>query len=156
MQQILGYFKALAFRLVCLISATLLAILIGVISQTHFILSRLSGLGVDISLSKRLSMTAYDIFYLGKPYGLFLFIAFGIAFLVAGLLFKFIKWGRTLIYTVAGGVAVFVLLFAIKSAFFNIHILAGARDFPGLMLQIIAGLLSGLLFAKISQKKTQK
>lgn len=134
------------------IFASFITVIIGVTAQTQFVLSRLPELGADISLIERLSMTVYDLRYLGQTYGFFIFIALGLSFLIAGLIFQLVKFGRAFIYALAGGAAVFVLLFTIKAKFFNIHILAGARDFSGLTLQVIAGILGGLLFAHLSRK----
>lgn len=150
-----AFFKKLSHYIIAWFLAGLLAIFIGVVSQTQFVLGRMADLGVDISLTERLSMTLYDLRYLGQFYGLFLFIALAIAFLAAGLVYYFTKFGRPIIYTIAGGVGVFVLLFAMKARFFNIHLIAGARDFPGITFQVIAGLLAGLVFAKLSLPKNK-
>lgn len=132
--------------------ACLIAVVLAVISQTQFVLARLSQLGADVSIGDRLSTTLFDIQHLGSFYGLFIAVALGIAFLVSGLLYHFIKFGRPIIYAVAGGTAIFVLLFSMKTAFFNIHIIAGARDFFGISLQVIIGILAGLIFARLTRK----
>lgn len=133
----------------------ILAVFIGVVSQTQFVLARLGQLGETISLSSRLSMTFYDLHHLGSLYGVFLLIAFAIAFTVSALLYRIVKFGRPVIYGAAGGIAVFVLLFMMKAQFFNIHIISGARDLPGISLQVIAGVLAGSLFSKLTQSKVK-
>lgn len=130
----------------------LIAVILAVISQTQLVLSRLSELGAEISFGDRLSTTIFDIQHLGSFYGLFIAIALAVAFLVSGLLYHFIKFGRQIIYAIAGGTAIFVLLFSMKAAFFNIHIIAGARDFFGILLQVIIGILAGLVFARLTRK----
>ena len=135
------------------IVSSLMAIIIGVTAQTQFILNRYSQLGIDISFQDRLSTTVYDIQHLGSVYGLFLSIALAIAFLASGTLFHFTKKYRSIIYAVAGGVAILVLLFSMKAAFFNIHMINGARDFFGITFQFLAGILAGYIFSKLTFKR---
>jgi len=57
---------------------------------------------------------------------------------------------------VAGAVAILVMLFAMKAKFFDIHIIAGARDGLGISLQMLAGAIGGFVFAKISRAKISR
>ena len=98
-------------------------------------------------------MTGYDIFYLGKPYFVFVGIALAIAFLVGGLVFRIANFGRPIIYVVAGATALLVMLFAMKEVFFGAHAIAGARDALGISLQMLAGALGGFVFALVSRPK---
>lgn len=142
-------------RLPILIAAWLLAVLttviFGVALQTQNVIARLGGIGADISLGERLSMTGYDIVHLGSLYGIFIAIAFIVAFLAGGLVFHFTKFGRPVIYAVAGAVAILVMLFAMKAQFFDIHIIAGARDGLGIAMQMLAGAAGGFVFARVSK-----
>jgi len=135
--------------------AVLMTIMIGVILQTQNVLSRLSDVGADISLMERVSMTLYDLRYLGSLYGIFIAIALAVAFLVAGGVFKLTKFGRTVIYTFAGAAAMLVMLFAMKAAFFDVHLIAGARDSFGIGLQMLAGALGGVVFTRLSTDRTK-
>ena len=92
-------------------------------------------------------MTIYDIQHLGSLYIIFVSIALAVAFLLGGLVYRFAKFGRPIIYMVAGGTAILVMLFAMKAQFFDVHIIAGARDSFGLGLQMLAGAMGGLFFA---------
>ena len=136
------------------LAAALTTVIIGVAFQTQNVLARLNGIGADVGLADRISMTGYDIFYLGKPYFVFIGIALAIAFLAGGFVFRLMKFGRPIIYVAAGATAVLVLLFAMKTQFFGTHIIAGARDGVGISLQMLAGALGGLVFARISRKRT--
>jgi len=49
-------------------------------------------------------------------------------------------------------IAMLVMLFAMKQAFFDVHLIAGARDGAGIGLQMLAGGIGGWVFAKISQR----
>ena len=133
------------------LAAVITAVILGVAIQTQNVIARLSKLGADISFSERLSMTAYDISHLGSLYGIFIATALAIAFLAAGFVFRFIKFGRPLIYSIAGGAAIFIMLFSMKRAFFDIHIIAGARDSIGISLQILAGGIGGWVFAHLTR-----
>jgi len=131
--------------------AILTVVCLGVIFQTQNIISRLGKLGADVSFGERLSMTAYDISHLGSLYGIFIAIALAIAFLASGLVHRYAKFGRPLIYSVAGGVAILIMLFAMKRVFFDIHIIAGARDGFGIILQMLAGVIGGWVFAHLTR-----
>ena len=138
-------------RIAYWIVSTIITVILAVIMQTQNIISRLSNLGADIGLGERLLMTVYDIGHLGSLYGIFIAIALAIAFLASGGIFHFIKFGRGLIYSLAGGAAILILLFAMKRAFFDVHIIAGARDSLGIILQILAGVIGGWVFAHLTR-----
>ena len=131
-------------------AAVLTTVILGVGLQTQNVLAQLEGVGADIGVSDRLSMTVYDIQYLGSRYVIFVGIAFALAFLAAGIVFHFAKFGRRLIFSVAGAVGILVMLFAMKEAFFDIHMIAGARDGIGISMQMLAGAIGGVVFSKVS------
>jgi len=133
------------------LAAVIAAVILGVAIQTQNVIARLGNIGADVSFGERLSMTSYDISHLGSLYGIFMAIALAIAFLAGGLVYHFAKFGRPLIYSVAGGIAILVMLFAMKRAFFDIHIIAGARDSLGIALQILAGVIGGWVFAHLTR-----
>jgi len=132
--------------------AVITAVILGVIIQTQNVIARLGNLGVDVGFTDRLSMTTYDISHLGSLYGIFIAIALAIAFLASGLVYRLAKFGRPIIYSVAGGVAILVMLFAMKEAFFGVHLVAGARDGLGISLQMLAGVTGGWVFARLTRK----
>ena len=133
------------------LAAVLAVAVFGVIFQTQNIIARLGNLGADVGFGERLSMTVYDISHLGSLYGIFIAIALAIAFSIGGLLYHFTKFGRAVIYPVAGGVAILILLFAMKQAFFDVHIIAGARDALGIALQILSGIIGGWVFSRLTR-----
>jgi len=133
------------------LAAALTTVILGITFQTQNVLARLGDIGADVSFGDRLSMTFYDIQHLGSLYIIFISIALAVAFLLGGLVYRFAKFGRPIIYMVAGGVAILVMLFAMKAQFFDVHIIAGARDAFGLGLQMLAGAIGGLVFARITK-----
>lgn len=132
--------------------AVLATVIVGVVFQTRNVLARLNDIGADVSVSDRFSMTGYDVIHFGSVYGTFIAMAFIVAFLTGSLVFRFAKFGRSLIYTVAGGVAMFVMLMAMKQVFFGIHLVHGASDTLGISMQILAGAIGGFIFARVSRK----
>jgi len=147
-------------RLKALVFAVIVTVLLAVILQTQMVISGLNSLGANIGLGESFSMTVYDLAYLSQLYGVFIFIALCVAFLLGGVVYRFTQFGRPIIYIVAGGTAIFILLFTMKNAFFGVHLIAGASDAFGIILQIIAGMIGGFVFARLSRKsvlqKTQE
>ena len=142
-----GFFKRIGGWL----AAVLTSVILGIGLQTQNVLARLEGIGADVGLADRLSMTFYDIQYLGSLYAIFVGIALAIAFLLGGLVFHFAKFGRAIIYCTAGATALLVMLLGMKEAFFDIHMIAGARDALGIGLQMLAGAIGGFVFSKINR-----
>lgn len=144
-----GIFK----RIGSWLAAVITTVVLGVFLQTQNVLARLENIGADIGFAERLSMSFYDLRYLGSLYIIFVSIALAIAFLVGGLVFRLAKFGRPIVYGVAGAVALLVMLFGMKQVFFDIHMIAGARDALGIGLQMLAGAIGGLVFAWVSKPK---
>lgn len=142
-------------HIVAWLAAVIAVVLLGVIFQTQNIISRLGNLDANVSFGERLSMTTYDIIHLGSLYGIFIAIALAIAFLVSGLVYRIAKFGRPVIYAVAGGIAILVMLLLMKRAFFDVHIIAGARDALGITLQMLAGITGGWVFAHLTRNSTK-
>ena len=61
-------------------AAVLTTVILGVSLQTQNVLARLEGIGADIGVADRLSMTVYDLQYLGSRYVIFVGIALTLAF----------------------------------------------------------------------------
>ncbi len=142
-----GIFK----RIGSWLAAVLTTVVLGVFLQTQNVLSRLEEIGAEIGLMERLSMSFYDLRYLGSLYIIFVGIALAIAFLIGGLVYRFAKFGRPLVYIVAGATALLVMLFGMKQVFFDIHMIAGARDGFGIGLQMLAGAVGGFVFSWMSR-----
>ncbi len=107
-------------------------------------------------------MVLYDLFYFAKLLylvfvGLGLLVAFG-----AGSLLLFVlnlrsqAHYRFIVFSVAGGVSMGVMLWAMKNVFFGTQLIAGARDGTGVFLQILAGITGGLVFALLTRPKPPK
>ena len=135
------------------LAASLGAVILGVGFQTQNVLAKLNAVGADVGFADRIMMTGYDIFHLGSVYIIFVGIAFAVAFLAGGVVYRIAKVGRPIIYSVAGAAALLVMLMLMKEVFFNTHVIAGARDTFGLGLQMLAGGLGGFVFVRVSRPK---
>jgi len=108
---------------------------------------RIIGASSDISsvyaerldFGTRLSNTGYDLLNFAPLYFIFVFIAFLIAMTAADWLAHKKPSLSLPIFLGAGFVAVIVMLLGMKMAFFNVDLLAGARDNLGYVLQGICG-----------------
>lgn len=127
--------------------AVVVATVLGAVAHTQFVLARLTGLGVDISLGERLSTTLHDIVGMAPLFGAIVGAGFIVALSAGALVFKLAGVQRTLIYTVAGAVSLGVTLL-VMNFIFEITAIAGARSTLGFLAQMAAGAIGGLTFAK--------
>jgi len=130
--------------------AVIVATVLGAIAHTQFVLAELTGLGIEIPISDRLSTTIHDIVGMGPMFGLIVGIGFLVAMLAAALVYRFAGTQRYLVYGVAGAVALAVALTAMGMVY-EITPIAGARTTAGFIAQMIAGALGGLTFARVTR-----
>lgn len=133
--------------------SVLVTTLFAVIAQTQRVISMLQAVGGNVSLGKRFAMSVYDAQHLGSVFGLFILIAFIIAMTCATLINRKMPALGALLYCVAGAVAIVVMLMSMKTVFFDVQIIAGARDALGLALQMLAGALGGYVFYVLRERK---
>lgn len=143
-------------RFAALLAASFVTMIIGSVFSTQRVIRELSDIGGPVSFGDRLSMSLYDIQHFGSLYWPFITLAFIIAFLAGGGVYRLAKFGRPVIYAVAGAVAMAVMLWAMEQVFFGVPIVAGARDGFGLFLQMLAGAVGGLLFSKVTASLKHK
>ena len=130
--------------------AVLATSLLGSIFSTQFVLAGLQGLGVEIPMADRLSMTMAD-FGILPLMGLLYAICLLIGFLIAGLCAAKIGGSRRVWFMAAGATAVICELLFLSSSM-ELMILAGARTTAGLMAQGVAGGIGGWVFATMTAK----
>ena len=122
--------------------------------QSLLIVAALPETGPDVGVGEYARQIGYDLRYLGPLYGLFILGAMLIAWLagegVARLAPLRLRW---VALSVAGGVAMIVLLVAMRQAFFGVDIIAGARSVEGKLLQSLAGGLGGALMAVLTRRR---
>jgi len=143
----------LKFRFRPYLLAVLFASVFGSMFSSLSVISGLTKIGAQTTLSDRLSMITYDLLHFGTLYFIFVAIAFIIAMAVAGIIGKVFPNMRALRFFLAGFAALFVMLYLMKNVFFGIQPIAGARDLSGLLFQGLTGGIAGWLFHRFSDKR---
>ena len=146
-------------RIIVFVFAAALMAALGSFAHTWFIqeawleaAAMSGGVAPELSLAERLSWMLDDVVGLQPLYGTLTTAALLISFLAAGLVSRFTGL-RTIVYAVAGGVAIFVMFTLMKNVLGTVGVF-GARSPMGLGVQAFAGVLSGLLFAWLTQPRT--
>lgn len=146
-------------RIIVFVFAAALMAALGSLAHTWFIqeawleaAAMSGGVAPELSLAERLSWMLDDVVGLQPLYGTLTTAALLISFLAAGLVSRFTGL-RTIVYAVAGGVAIFVMFTLMKNVLGTVGVF-GARGPMGLGVQAFAGVLSGLLFAWLTQPRT--
>jgi len=117
-----------------LLIAVLATATLAVVFQTQRVISMMAAVGGEVTLSERL-------------------IALLIALTAALFLSRAKPSLSKYFYMGAGAIAMIVLLFTMKQAFFDVHIIAGARDGFGQALQMLAGAFGGYMFWRLRQTR---
>ncbi|MAN61694.1 MAG: hypothetical protein CMI60_07075 [Parvibaculum sp.] len=133
-------------------AAVIVAIILGSIASTHFVLGALSDLGVAIPFPDRLAMTIQDIVGIAPLYGAIIGTGLLVAFVAAIFVSKLAPNLRWFVYLVAGGTAVGVTLITLQTAFGGIMPISGARSTGGFIAQIAVGAVAGYVFATLTSK----
>jgi hypothetical protein len=102
-----------------------------------------------IPFADRLSWAAHDIGGMIRPYGALTSIALLVALLLAGAVSKYTGF-RSIVFGVAGALAIFTLFTTLKSVLGTVGIF-GARGTAGLAAQMAVGLAAGVLFAQLTR-----
>lgn len=121
----------------------------GSIVQTQFNLAALAALEVPIPLDIRLRTTGQDLLGFGPAMLALTGAAFVAAFPVASLLARFVPQWRTGWYVLAGGAAILSALL-IMEVVLPITPIAAARTLSGVSGLMLAGMLGGWVFARLS------
>ncbi len=129
--------------------AAILTVILAVIFQTQRQVGMLDNVEANITFGERLSMTLYNLQHMSGLYGIFILLGLMVAFLAGLFVYRLAKFGRPIVFMVAGATAMIVMLLWMKEAFFGVHLIGGAREAFGLSLQALAGALGGLVFAKL-------
>ncbi len=144
--------KKFAKIVLVFILSVIVATLLATLFSSQFVIHALEQSGANIGWGDRLDMTLFDLGHLGRIYGIIIFIGLLIAFLAAGLVHRFAKTKRKLIYVVAGMSSFVVMLYLMQAVFFGVPIIAGARSMLGLAFQALAGGLAGYVFARMTER----
>lgn len=148
--------KKLLSSLPRLLLAAIVTAVLGTIFSTQKIISasaKVSDLYADkMTFGTRLSNTGYDLLHFGPLYLFCILIAFLIAMGVVSRIARKTPNLSLPLHVGAGAVAMAVMLWGMKQIFFNVQIVAGARDGSGLILQMLAGAIGGWVVWRGRQK----
>ena len=130
--------------------AVIVMVVVGAGAHAVFNQGDLAALGADYSIGERLGWIAHDIVGMAPLYGAIMGAGLLIAFLVAGLVARWMRTLRQVVFIVAGAVAVAVTLTIMRSVF-EITPIASTRDLDGFIAQAIAGAIAGLTFIMVKR-----
>ena len=140
--------KAFVLKFGSFVVAILVAGVVGSLFSTQFVLAGLTGLGVDVSIGTRLSMSVTDLRIL-ETLAPAVAAALLPAFVVAAICVRLVGGSRTIWFSVAGASAIVVELLIIASVL-GLMPIAGARSTAGLLSQGLAGALAGFAYARLT------
>lgn len=123
----------------------------GSIVQTQFNLAALQGLGVSIPLDLRLHTTVQDLIGFAPLFAALVAAALLVAFVVTGLLLRWLPLPVISLHVLAGTAAMLALLL-IMDAMLPVTPIAAARSTAGLLTMSLSGAPGGLLFAAIARR----
>ena len=127
------------------------------IFYTQLVVAELGSIGVAVPFGDRIAATLDDIRGLADPvggftqpsYALVVIVALIVAFLVAMVVKRLVKPLAPVAYPIAGAAAIGVALYLANGSQGGIPVMAGAREWGGFVLQMVAGLIGGVVFAML-------
>jgi hypothetical protein len=135
--------------LLALLFAVLLAAAWGSIVQSQSNLSVLATLGAQVDFGTRAGVLLRDLGIFGPFYaGVFVLPALLVGFALAGLLAGWMPRLRTVLFVLAGGVALMVAIPLINWVAPLALLIIATRDLGVVAMMASGGLFAGLLFAK--------
>lgn len=147
-----------AVRFTHFIVSSFIAALAAILMHTQMVLADLNAIDISIPIADRFYMMGQDILGLLPKYGIVVLLGLAIAFVIAKLIVVMLNKkspqtkARRYLYPLAGGVAILAILLLMQPIL-NITLLAGARSLTGMALQILAGVLGGVIFAYLGLRK---
>jgi len=106
------------------------------------------GAPAAIPFTDRIAWAAHDLVGMFAGYAALTAVALCIAFLCAGALAR-VTGGRPIVFGLAGASAIYTLFAVLRLVLGTVGIF-GARGTAGLAAQMAAGLIAGLVFAKLT------
>ena len=140
-------------RTLSFVAAVIATYVVAAVIATQFALASITSMGLPVGIGKRIAVTGHDL--VGMAPTLLPLIAIGllIAFLVTGLLCRWVPNARFGLYVLAGAIAVLGVHFSLYQVF-DITLVAVARTTGGLVTQAAAGALGGYVFVRLSGRTT--
>lgn len=144
-------------RVGAFVVAALTMVLLGSAASSYFVQRAWSGAAGSASgmapqaipFADRIGWAAHDLVGMFVPYCPLIAIALLVAFLIAGALAHFTGL-RMFIFALAGALALFTLFTTVKMLLGTVGIF-GARGSAALAMQMAAGAIAGIVFARLTQ-----
>ena len=136
-------------RLSAFVGAVVVTFFLGATFATLHVQGNLTDMGASLSVGERLQHVLHDWWGMGSG-GLFpglIAVGLAIGFVVAALILRVVPNLRTVGYALAG-LAAMLCLHWLLHATFGMHPIAATREMSGLLLQGVAGLVGGVVFAR--------
>jgi len=130
------------------LAAVAVTYLTAVIHQTQSVVANLHDMGVNVSLSERVSATAHDLAGMATTFLPMIAVGFAIALPVARLIIRRLPRWRPVGYALAGGAAMLTIHVALQTAL-DITPVAAARSSLGLTVQALCGAFGGWVFLNV-------
>lgn len=132
------------------ILAVIVVLVIGASAHAVFNQGDLAALGAEFTVGQRIEWIIHDIAGMAPLYGAIMAGGLLVGFIVAGIVAGFMPGLRSVVYIVAGAVAVGTTLI-IMGQVFEITPIASAREMDGFIGQAIAGAFAGLVYATVKR-----
>jgi hypothetical protein len=142
---------AMLHSLKAFIPAVILAYLVASVLVTQANLAAVQSMGLEVGAGVRLDTTLKDILGMASSYLILILVSFALAIPVAARLARFLPAQRTLLFTLAGFVAI-VSLHLIMQAVLGVSGIAPTRTLAGLLSQGLAGVVGGFCYAHVSSR----
>jgi short-subunit dehydrogenase len=144
-------------RILAFVAAAAVMVVLGSAAHSYFVqrawsiaAAHADGVAAaTIPLADRLAWIAHDLGGMIVSYCTLTSIALLIAFLIAGAIARF-SGHRSVVFGIAGAAAILVMFTALRLILGTVGVF-GARGAVGLMAQMAAGLIAGLIFARLSK-----
>ena len=139
------------------LAAVILAYVAASIFQSLCVLVVLERAGAEIPAGDWLRTLVHDLYgftFLGyAPLGPAIMAGFIIAMPAAAIIHKLLGLPRAILYPLAGATAIATIMYIVKINFYGVTIFPGTRGWYGYGLQLIAGALGGIVFARLSKER---
>lgn len=132
------------------LAASVFLAVTGTVLSSAMVLAMLAETGASFAVGDIAFMIGEDLAGFGPLYGGLIAIALAAAFAVGGMVARFVRPLRVVVFAVAGAAAMTVMLALMEQVFFGVQMVAGARTPPGFLLQAGAGAAAGLVYAALT------
>ncbi len=126
--------------------SVLVATVLGTAASTHFVLQGLETTGAAIPFADRVAAVGQDLIGLGPSYAGLVAPVLLVFFGASAWLLARAPFPTLLVYPTAGGLALLVLMAALP-LIVGVMPISGARSGDGVAVQMLGGIVAGLVFA---------